>query len=345
MKSIIQRGNVAGSILGSRLLESFPQTQSLSFSTRSFSGTSRKPELNILFFCPRNEDHFRSFDTEYPDFIHSIHPKSVSISDIAHRPQNNSAAVTSLLNHNVTPSSIIPHLVLIGHTKDEADEKIRFFHESGIKSILVIRGNPMTVKQDMSYTHHPDGYEDMPHLMRRIKDLSPEMKIIVAGYPEKHPFDVNAERGLDELKRKVDAGADMIVTQHFFDNRHFLEFLNGCQKRGINLPVMPSILPIGNPKYLFSFSKAAGIDIPAEVGQILFGQDGLTTNSEDITNPEIRKRASDYTARHIKSLVELDLPQVDRINTYAANNIRFLSEVLEKVGVTKSLTDDKDKTR
>lgn len=333
----------ASNIIGSRLLRGFPPAQGVCFSTRGFA--TKKPEFNVLFFCPRNEDHFQKFEGEYPEFIHSINPKSVSVSDIAHNPKNSSVAVESLLSHNVSPSTIIPHLVLIGHTKDEADKKIKFFHDSGIKSILVIRGNPMTVRQDMTYTHHPDGYEDMPHLMRRIKDLSPDMKIIVAGYPEKHPFDMNAERGLDELKKKIDNGADMIVTQHFFDNRHFLEFLNGCQKRGINLPVIPSILPIGNPKYLYSFSKAASIDIPAEVSQILFGQEGLTTNSEDIANLEIRRRAADYTAKHIRSLVELDLPQVDRINTYAANNIRFLSEVLERVGVTKALSEDKDKGR
>ena len=118
----------ASNIIGSRLLRGLPSAQSLCFTTRGLS--TKKPEFNILFFCPRNEGHFRSFDTEYPDFIHSINPKSVSITDIAHRPENNSTAVTSLLNNNVSPSIIIPHLVLIGHTKDEADEKIKSFHNS-----------------------------------------------------------------------------------------------------------------------------------------------------------------------------------------------------------------------
>lgn len=333
----------ASNIIGSRLLRGFPSAQGVCFSTRGFA--TKKPEFNILFFCPRNEDHFQKFDKEYPEFVHSINPKSVSVSDIAHNPKNSSVAVESLLSHNVSPSVIIPHLVLIGHKKEEVDEKIKFFRNSGITSILVIRGNPMTVKQDMSYMRHPEGYEDMPQLMHRIKELSPEMKIIVAAYPGKHPFAKSFADDMDELKRKVDNGADAIITQHFFDNETFLGFLDHCQKRNINIPVIPSIMPIGNPKYLFSFSKAAGIDIPAEVGQILFGQGGLTTNSEDITNPETRKRATDYTAKHIRSIVELDLPQIDRINTYAANNVRFLSEVLDKVGITKALVDDKDKTR
>ena len=338
MKTFVSR------FAGTKLLERMPPIQGISFAARDFSSDSKKkPELNILFFCPRNEEHFQKFEGEYPDLIHDINPKSVSISDIAHKPENNSIAIKSLLGSDVSPSIIIPHLVLIGHTKKEADKKIESFRDIGIESILVIRGNPATVRKDLSYTHHPEGYEDMPHLMRRIKDLAPRMKIIVAGYPEKHPFDVNAKRGLDELKKKVDAGADMIVTQHFFNNAHFLEFLDGCQKRGIELPLIPSIMPIGNPKYLFSFSRAADISIPAEVSQILFTKgSGVTTESEKIENDSVRRKATRYTANHIKSLLDLRLPQVDRINTYAANNIPFLRDVLSEVGVLNSRTDSKD---
>ncbi len=337
MKSFVSR------FAGSKLLDRLPPAQGISFSTRCLSSkTKEKPEFNILFFCPRNEEHFQKFKTEYPDLIHEVNPKSVSISDIAHKPENNSIAVKSLLDNNVSPSIIIPHLVLIGHTKEEADKKIESFRDSGIESILVIRGNPTTVKKDLSYTHHPEGYEDMPHLMKRIKELSPNMKIIVAGYPERHPFDRNAERGLDELKKKVDSGADMIVTQHFFNNDHFLKFLDGCQKRNIDIPVIPSIMPLGNPKYLFNFSKAANVDIPAEVSQILFSKEGVTTESETIKDKDVRAKAVDYTTNQIRSLTEMNLPQVDRINTYTANNVPFLKEVLSNLGVINSLEGSKD---
>jgi methylenetetrahydrofolate reductase (NADPH) len=328
-----------------RFFEELPSIQGVSFSTRSFSsksGEGEKPDLNILFFCPRNEDHFRKFKTEYPDFIHESHPKSVSISDIAHNPRNNETGIRSLIGSNVPPSLIIPHLVLIGHTKQEADDKIRFFKENGINSVIAIRGNPATVKKDISYMSHPEGYEDMPQLMRRIKDIHPEMKIIVAAYPNKHPYARTFSEDMDELKRKVDHGADMIVTQHFFDNNVFLGFLDECEKRNIRLPMIPSIMPLGNPKYLFSFSRSANVDIPAEVSQILFSKDGVTTESESIKDKDVRARALEYTANQIRSLVDLRLPQIDRINTYAANNIPFLRDVLSEVGVLNSRTDSKD---
>jgi methylenetetrahydrofolate reductase (NADPH) len=327
-------------IMGSRLLKQFPNVEGISFSTRSFS-TNEKLKFNILFYCPRNEDHFEKFKGEYPDFIKRTNPESISVSDIAHNPENNSKAITSLLKNEIAPSTIIPHLVLIGHTKEDADQKIKFFHDSGIKSILVIRGNPATVGRGMDFTHNPDGYEDMPHLMRRIKELSPDMKIVVAGYPGKHPFAKSIQADMDELKRKIDCGADSIITQHFFNNDIFLGFLNECQKRNINVPIIPSIMPIGNPKYLFSFSKAADVDVPTEVVEILFGQDGMTTKSESITDNNVEKRAVDYTSKQIQSVIDLKLPQVTRVNTYTANNVPFLGKVFENLGLIKNLEEEK----
>lgn len=324
---------------GARLLQQFPQAQSLSFSTNT-----KKPEFNILFFCPRNESHFEKFEDEYPNFIKSENPESISVSDIAHNPENNNKAISSLLNHEIDPAIIMPHLVLIGDNKENTDKKIQFFHDNGIKSILAIRGNPMTVGKQRDYTCHPEGYEDMPHLMDRIREISPDMKILVAGYPGTHPFAKNFEADMDELKRKVDCGADGIITQHFFDNDTFLGFLNHCQVKNINIPIVPSIMPIGNPKYLFPFSKHAGVDVPAEVTEILFGQEGMTTQSERITDPEVEKRAIQYTAKQIQSLIDLDLPkeQMPRINTYAANNVPFLGKVMDELGITRG-KDDRSK--
>jgi methylenetetrahydrofolate reductase (NADPH) len=331
----------ASKFLSKRLLEGLPQPQGITFSARNFATSIEKPNLNILFFCPRNENHFQRFGKDYPDLIHQVHPKSVSISDIAHNPQNNEAAIRSLLGRNVSPSLIIPHLVLIGHTKKEADDKINFFRDNSINSIIVIRGNPTTVKKDISYMSHPEGYEDMPQLMSRIKELHPRMKIIVAAYPNKHPYARSMSEDMDELKRKVDHGADMIVTQHFFDNNVFLGFLDECEKRNISLPMIPSIMPLGNPKYLLNFSQSANVDIPVEVAQILFRKGGVTTESENIEDKEVRARAVEYTANQIRSLEELKLPQIDRINTYAANNIPFLKEVLSSLGIISSLEESK----
>lgn len=320
---------ILNSSKGTKLLQQFSPIQSLSFSTKT-----ENPQFNVMFFCPRNERHFNMFDTDHPKFINDVNPKSVSVSDVAHRSENNLLAIKSLLNNEISPSTIIPHLSLIGHTKEAADEKIRFFRDSGIKTVLLVRGNPATLGKDSTYTNHPQGYKDVPNMIGRVKDLAPDMEIIVAGYPEKHPYSTSLDKCLDDLKEKVDYGADKIVTQHFFTNYHLLNFLDQCQSRGINLPIIPSIMPVGNINYLIRFSKAANINIPSEVVNILFSKDsGLNSESRMIENKEVEEKAVEYTAKHVQSLIELDLPQIDRINLYAANNIPFLRKVFAKVGV------------
>jgi len=323
-----------------KLFSYFPPIQSISFSTRSFS-TSRDPRFNVLFFCPRNEKHLESFNDEYPKFIKSTNPESISVTDTAHNPENNSHAVKLLLKNDITPSMIIPHIVLIGHSKKDADQRIRFFHENGIKSMFVIRGNPPVLDKGMEYNKHPEGYEDMPHLMRRIKELSPSMKIIVAGYPGKHPFAKSFSEDLDVLKSKIDSGADAIITQHFFDKETFLTFIEQCQKRSINVPIIPSVMPIGNPKYLFAFSRGANVDIPAQITQILFKHEGATVEDSFIKDKDVEKVAIEYTSQQIQSLTDLRLPQVPKINVYAANNLRFLGKIFNTLGLNKSLSEDK----
>lgn len=346
MRSFVNRfGNDAAR--GSRLLQSLPQIRSLSFSTAALH-SSKKPEFNVLLFCPRSEEHMEKFRSEYPEFIKSSTEdsiKSVSVTDVAHNPENNRRAIEMLMGRGISPSMIIPHIALIAHSKDDADEKIRFFRDNGIQSMFVVRGNPLVIGKDLGYDRHPQGYEDVGILMKRIKELAPNMKLVVAAYPSKHLFAKSPEQDMDELKRKVDFGADSIITQHFFDNQVFLGFLDQCQKRGINLPVMPTILPIGNPKYLVSFSRGAGVDVPGEVIEILFKR-GVDVSVDDsfIKDKKTETRAAEYTARQIQSLVDLDLPQVQKVNTYTANNANFLRLVFKTLGIEKDSSRDQTRT-
>ncbi len=184
------------------LVRNLPPIRSFSFSTAS---SKTKPEFNILFFCPRSEKQLERFNGDYPEFIKSSKPdliKSVSVTDVAHNPENNQRAVELLIGQGISSSMIVPHLASIAHTKEEADEKIKFFRDSGVKTMFVIRGNPLVIEKDMSYTQHPQGYENPGQLIKRIKELAPAMQVIVAGYPEKHPYSNGFEEGLDELQKK-----------------------------------------------------------------------------------------------------------------------------------------------
>ncbi len=327
MRSFVNRfEKVSVSITTSRkLLNLFPNYQSVSFSTRLHS-----PKFNILFFCPRNEKHIDNFSTQYPDFIKCIKPKSVSVTDTAHNPNNNYLAIKALLGRDIKPSMIIPHLVLMSHSKDGTDEKIKFFKEMGVRSIFLVRGNPMVLGKGREYLYHPDGYKNMEELIQRTKYLVPDMEVIVAGYPDKHPFAKVHAEDFDSLKSKIDSGADRIITQHFFRNETLLEFVDQCQKRRICKPIVPSIMPLGNPKYLVNFSEGAGVPIPEEVRKILL-QGKVTRNNSFIRDRHSNKLAIEYTANQIIRINKMNLNQVDRINVYSANNLDFLKAVLGDV--------------
>lgn len=338
-------GTFASRVISTTLIRAFPVVDGVAFSfqdqrqARGFASESGQSwgtgriGTNILLFCPRSNGHQKRFEEEYPKFIRETAPDSVSVTDVAHHPENNTRAIQSLIGRSISPSMIIPHFVLIGHNKRDTDERIEFFREAGIETMLVIRGNPTTVGKDRDYTHHPDGYEDMSQLMRRIKQLAPNMRIFVAGYPEKHPFARNFKEDMDDLQRKVDCGADGIVAQHCFTTDPLVNFLEECERRKITIPVMPSIMPLGNPKYLFAFTTGAKIEIPAKISEILSREPGLTAESEDIKDEEVREQAVEYTAGQVKSIIQLGAPQITMVNLYAANNIRFLGLVLNAVGL------------
>ncbi len=133
----------------------------------------------------------------------------------------------------------------------------------------------------------------------------------------------------------------MIMLQHSFHNDTIAGFIEHCGKRGIYLPFIPTIMPIGNPKYLFSFSKEAGVDIPAEIIQILFQQEGVTINDGSIKDKKTEEEAVAYTANQIKSLLDINLPQIIRINTHTANNIPFLMKVFEALEIGKETDKEK----
>ena len=309
------------------LLKILPQIQSFSFSTHSTRPTNSR--FNLLFFCPRSQDHLNDFDRIFPNLIRGTKPKSISITDTAHNPDNSNRAIAKLINNHISANMIIPHIAMIAHSKSGVDERINYFKAIGISDLLVIRGNPVVLGKSKDYKH-PQGYDNMEQLLRRIKNLAPNIKIIVGGYPEKHPFAQTFDDDIQELKKKVDCGADKIITQHFFDKMVFVRFIYECNKNGINLPMIPSIMPIGSPKYIFAFSRGANIALSEEVLKI-YRKGGVREEDNIIKNPAIEKEAVEYSAGQINELMEI--PQIERINTYVANNVSFLTKVLVKAGV------------
>ena len=130
-----------------------------------------------------------------------------------------------------------------------------------MRHIVALRGDPVG-GVGTRYEPHPGGYSNAADLVAGLKKIG-DFEISVAGYPEKHPESVSVAADIDNLKAKVDAGADRVITQFGFDNAHFLRYLERARAAGIWVPITPGIVPIHNYKQVANFATRAGATVPS----------------------------------------------------------------------------------
>jgi methylenetetrahydrofolate reductase (NADPH) len=169
------------------------------------------------------------------------------------------ATVTRLLRE--TELKPAAHLTCVDATKEEVDAVARAYWDAGVRHIVALRGDPAQ-GAGAKYEPHPGGYINAADLVAGLKKIA-NFEISVAGYPEKHPESASFEADIENLKAKVDAGADRIITQFGFDNAHFLRYVERARAAGIWVPISPGIVPIHNFKQVSGFAKRAGASVPS----------------------------------------------------------------------------------
>lgn len=162
------------------------------------------------------------------------------------------------------------HLTCVGATREEIDDVIRDYHAAGVRSIVALRGDPPEGAN--RYDPHPGGYANATELVAGIRNIA-DFDISVAAYPEIHPDSPNLAADLDNLKRKIDAGANRAITQFFFESDQYFRFLDHCRSFGIEVPIVPGILPVTNFKTLKNFAGSTGASVPGWLGDLFDGLD------------------------------------------------------------------------
>ncbi len=163
------------------------------------------------------------------------------------------------------------HLTCVGATRDEVDAVVRGYQEAGISRIVALRGDPAE-GIGKPFTPHPDGYRNAADLVAGIREIG-EFDISVAAYPEKHPQSPSWQADIDNLKRKLDAGATRAITQMFFDNDDYFRFVERARAAGISAPIVPGIQPIHSFKQISGFAARCGASIPGWVAERFEGLD------------------------------------------------------------------------
>ncbi len=157
--------------------------------------------------------------------------------------------------------TVMPHLTCVGHSRAELTAIADKIYDGGFRNIMTLRGDPP--KGATEFTVAADGLRYANELVALLKARHPEFCLGVGGYPEKHPEAPSLETDLDNLKRKVDAGAAFITTQLFFDNAIYHRFVDKCRAAGITVPIVPGIMPVLSTKQIQRIATLSGASMPA----------------------------------------------------------------------------------
>jgi methylenetetrahydrofolate reductase (NADPH) len=204
------------------------------------------PAISFEFFPPKTEEMERSL-WETISRLAPLSPNFVSVTYGAGgstRERTHSTIARILKETDLVPAA---HLTCVNAPRGEIDDVVAQYHELGVRHIVALRGDP-TTGIGTAYVAHPDGYKTSAELVASIKQRYPGIEVSVSAYPEKHPESADFDADIDMLAAKVDAGANRAITQVFFDNDLYFRYLDRVRARGIDIPVVPGIMPMHNQR-------------------------------------------------------------------------------------------------
>ncbi len=232
-----------------------------------WSSPQGRIRASFEFFPPATEE-MEKILWESIKRLEPLAPKFVSVTYGAggSTRERTHATVKRILKETaLTPAA---HLTCVAATRDEIDRIVRNYHEIGVRHIVALRGD-MVGGAGASYAPHPGGYKNAADLVAGIKKQFPDIEVSVSAYPEKHPDSRTVDEDIDMLKAKCDAGATRAMTQFFFDNEHYFRYLERVRARGIDIPIVPGLIPVQNFKAMTAFAARAGASVPAWLGRAL----------------------------------------------------------------------------
>ena len=211
------------------------------------------------------------------------------------------------------PVEVVPHIICSGHSAREIEWQLQDFRFMGIENVMALRGDSLTGEK--RFSPEADGYSHASELVSAIREQG-GFCVGVGAYPEKHFEAANLETDIEFLKAKVDAGADYVITQMFFDNQIFYQFVAKCRAAGITVPIIPGLKPLTTARQVEVLPEAFSIDIPRE----------LTQAVREAKDPEaVRQTGIEWCIAQCRALLA---HQVPAIHFYTMGKSKNVAEVL-----------------
>ena len=236
-----------------------------------FAETRGDIQVSFEFFPPKTEkmeealwESVKTLEPLAPRFVSVTYGAGGSTRERTH------ATVARIVRETSIPAAA--HLTCVNATRDEVDAIARAYWDVGVRHIVAIRGDPP--EQGAKFAPHPGGYANAAELVAGLKRVAP-FEISVAAFPECHPDSPSLEADLDNLKRKVDAGANRATTQFFFDPQCFFRYQDKVAAAGIDIEILPGIMPVTNFAAISRMAAINGTAVPDWVGRLFEGLDDL----------------------------------------------------------------------
>lgn len=281
-------------------------------------GHAAPPRVSFEFFPPKTPEMEAKL-WQAVKRLEPLSPRFVSVTYGAGGTTRERTHATVVRIRQETELEPAAHLTCVGASSGEIDEVATRYWDAGIRHVVALRGDPPA--GDGKYVPHPEGYDhavDLVAGLRRVADF----EISVAAYPETHPEARDQGFDLDNLKRKIDAGANRAITQFFFDVEAYLRFIDRARKAGISVPIVPGILPVTNFAQVKKFSAACGASLPVGMAGLFEGLDH---------DPETRRLVAASIAAEQCRLLQAE--GIEEFHFYTLNRADLTVAICHMIGV------------
>ena len=290
------------------------------------TGEDRQLSVSFEFFPPKTPEMEASLWDTICDLA-PIDPSFVSVTYGAggSTRERTHATVSRIVNEAGLTAAA--HLTCVAATRAEIEGVARDYWTAGVRHIVALRGDPP--EGEAGYTPHPGGYAYAADLVAGLQSVAP-FEISVAAYPETHPEAPSADFDIDNLKRKTEAGASRAITQFFFDNTTFLRFRDKVAAAGIDVPMVPGIMPVGNFKSMTRFAAMCGASVPTWLAEAYEGLDD---------DPAGRVEVGERIAS--EQCIELRHHGVDEFHFYTLNRADMTHAICRNLGISDGGSETK----
>jgi methylenetetrahydrofolate reductase (NADPH) len=281
-----------------------------------------KTSFSFEFFPPKSEEDSNKLFTAIADLI-PLKPAYVSVTYGAGGSTRDRTHNLVVRIQKETDLTVVSHLTCVGSSRAEIKKILEKYEQNNVHNILALRGDMPRGENDWDTATKDFKYAE--DLVSFIKKNFPGTCIGVAGFPEGHPETPNRLKEVDFLKSKIDAGADYIVSQLFFENRDFYDYRERCELAGINVPIIAGIMPITTRQGMIRMAElAAGARLPARLLKAIY-----RANNDDY----VEKVGIHWATEQVRDLIDND---VRGIHFYTLNNSRATLKIYENLGVKDS---------